>query len=73
MAGGEKKVPTDSTAPASPGFVIVGAMSLVKMVRRVLTAIGGAALIAGVLRVRGKGGVPPQTGGWRELRDLDDS
>jgi hypothetical protein len=39
----------------------------------VLTAIAGAALIAGVLRVRGKGGVPPQTGGWRELRELDDA
>jgi hypothetical protein len=48
-------------------------VSLVKLIRRVLTAIGGAALIAGILRVRGKGGVPPQTGGWRELRGLDDN
>ena len=48
-------------------------MSLVKLVRRVLTAVAGAALIAGALRVRGKGGVPPQTGGWRELREFDNS
>ena len=27
-----------------------------------------ASLIAGSLRLRGKGGVPPQEGGWRELR-----
>lgn len=47
-------------------------MSLVKLARRVLTALGGAAMIAAILRVRGSGGVPPQTGGWRELSDLDD-
>jgi len=26
-----------------------------------------AGIIAGILRVRGKGGVPPQQGGWREV------
>lgn len=26
-----------------------------------------AAVFAGVLRLRGRGGVPPQGGGWREL------
>ncbi|MDH3753976.1 MAG: hypothetical protein OEU32_08900 [Acidimicrobiia bacterium] len=46
-------------------------MSLLKFVRRALVAVGGAALIAGVLRVRGKGGVPPQTGGWKELAGPD--
>lgn len=38
-----------------------------KMLRRAILAISSAAIIAGVLRLRGKGGVPPQQGGWREL------
>ena len=42
-----------------------------KFLRRALLAVAGAAVIAGALRVRGKGGVPPQGGGWREL-PLDD-
>jgi len=43
------------------------------MLRRALVAIGAAGFIAAVLRVRGSGGVPPQSGGWRELSgpDLD--
>lgn len=46
---------------------------LVTMVRRALLAIGVAGAIAAILRVRGSGGVPPQSGGWRELTgpDLD--
>ncbi|HEX4866208.1 MAG TPA: hypothetical protein VFV32_01135 [Acidimicrobiales bacterium] len=35
--------------------------------RRALVALGIAGLIAGVLRLRGTGGTPPQEGGWREL------
>jgi hypothetical protein len=42
-----------------------------KMVRRALVALGIAAAIAAVLRVRGSGGTPPQEGGWRELSDTD--
>jgi len=38
-----------------------------KMLRRALVALGLAGLVAGLLRLRGSGGVPPQTGGWREL------
>lgn len=26
-------------------------------------------LVALAIRLRGRGGVPPQSGGWRELRD----
>ena len=37
------------------------------VVRRALVALGLAALVAAVLRVRGSGGTPPQQGGWREL------
>lgn len=39
-----------------------------KMLRRALVALGVAGMIAGVLRLRGSGGVPPSDGGWRELR-----
>ena len=38
-----------------------------RLLRRVLLALAGAAGFAGVLRLRGSGGVPPQSGGWREL------
>jgi hypothetical protein len=38
-----------------------------KMIRRAMVAIGMAALVAGALRLRGVGGTPPQSGGWREL------
>jgi hypothetical protein len=37
------------------------------MLRRALVALGLAGIVAGVLRLRGSGGVPPQRGGWREL------
>jgi hypothetical protein len=40
---------------------------IVRMLRRALVALGLAGLIAAVLRIRGSGGVPPQSGGWREL------
>ena len=38
-----------------------------KFFRRVMVALSLAATVAGVLRVKGKGGVPPQVGGWREV------
>ena len=38
-----------------------------KVLRRALFALSQAGAIAGALRVRGKGGVPPQEGGWREV------
>ncbi len=39
-----------------------------KLLRRALLALSLASILAGGLRLRGKGGVPPQQGGWRELR-----
>ncbi|MGE0000207.1 MAG: hypothetical protein AB7R77_24980 [Ilumatobacteraceae bacterium] len=39
-----------------------------KLLRRALLALSLASMIAGLLRVRGKGGVPPQEGGWKEMR-----
>jgi hypothetical protein len=38
-----------------------------RALRRAFVALGMAGVIAGALRLRGKGGVPPQEGGWREV------
>jgi hypothetical protein len=38
-----------------------------KTLRRALVALSLAGTIAGILRAKGKGGVPPQEGGWREV------
>ena len=42
-----------------------------RALRRAILALSAAGLIAGVLRLRGTGGVPPQQGGWRELSGPD--
>jgi hypothetical protein len=39
--------------------------------RRALAAVGIAGVIAVILRLRGSGGTPPQSGGWRELSGPD--
>ena len=44
---------------------------LLTFVRRAFVAIGAGVAVAAAIRVRGSGGVPPQTGGWRELRGDD--
>ena len=41
------------------------------LIRRAIVAIAAGMAVAAALRVRGSGGVPPQTGGWRELRSED--
>lgn len=38
-----------------------------KLIRRALAALALAALFGAGLRVRGRGGTPPQHGGWRPL------
>ena len=38
-----------------------------KIFRRALYALSLGSLIAAAMRLRGKGGVPPQEGGWKEL------
>lgn len=43
----------------------------VSSVRRAGLAVVVAAVVAAALRLRGSGGVPPQTGGWRELSGPD--
>jgi len=39
--------------------------------RRTVLALGVTGVVTFVLRLRGTGGVPPQSGGWRELTDTD--
>ena len=46
-------------------------MGPVKAFRRVLLVLGIAGLIGAFARLRGKGGVPPTSGGWRELEGPD--
>jgi hypothetical protein len=43
----------------------------VTLLRRALVALGLAGLVAAFVRVRGSGGTPPQSGGWRELSGPD--
>jgi len=38
-----------------------------KLLRRILGALTMAGIAAAGLRVRGRGGTPPQHGGWRQL------
>lgn len=39
--------------------------------RRAIAALGVAVLAGAVVRLRGTGGTPPQSGGWRELSGDD--
>ncbi|HET9729995.1 MAG TPA: hypothetical protein VFR41_11265 [Acidimicrobiia bacterium] len=38
-----------------------------KAFRRLMFVLGIAGLVGALARLRGKGGVPPTSGGWREL------
>ena len=40
---------------------------MLKLLRRAVFALSVAAAVAGVLRVRGRGGTPPQHGGWQPI------
>ncbi len=41
------------------------------VVRRVAAALSMTGMVAAFFRLRGTGGVPPQTGGWREVDEVD--
>ena len=45
------------------------AAGFVTLIRRTFVAIVAGMALAAAIRLRGRGGAPPQTGGWRELRD----
>ncbi len=44
---------------------------MLRLTRRVAIALGLTGLIATLFRLRGSGGVPPQSGGWREVTEID--
>ncbi|MDH4167992.1 MAG: hypothetical protein OEW42_00235 [Acidimicrobiia bacterium] len=44
---------------------------MIQAIRRAALALGAGAAIAAFLRLRGSGGIPPQSGGWRELSGPD--
>lgn len=44
---------------------------MIRLVRQASVALGIMGLVALVLRVRGTGDTPPQSGGWRELSGPD--
>lgn len=44
------------------------AAGFITLIRRTFVAVVVGMAVAAALRVRGRGGIPPQTGGWRELR-----
>ncbi len=45
--------------------------SMITLVRRVAAAMSMAGMVATFFRLRGTGGTPPRSGGWREV-DADD-
>ncbi len=44
---------------------------MIALARRILVALSLAGLIAALFRLRGTGGVPPQSGGWKEITEAD--
>ena len=44
---------------------------MIRLLRRASLAVGVMGLVAAVLRLRGTGATPPQSGGWRELSGPD--
>lgn len=41
------------------------------LVRRLAAALSMTGMVAAFFRLRGSGGTPPQSGGWREIDDVD--
>ncbi|MGO9659889.1 MAG: hypothetical protein ACLQVK_21425 [Acidimicrobiales bacterium] len=48
-----------------------GRRANVTLLSRALLAVGMAALVAVIVRLRGSGGTPPHRGGWRQLSVTD--
>jgi hypothetical protein len=57
--------------PLGPSRGVIGTLRLMRALRRGLIVLGVAVLAGGLMRLRGKGGVPPTSGGWRELEGPD--
>lgn len=52
---------------AFPGY----GHAMFMLVRRVAAALSMTGMVAALFRIRGTGGVPPQTEGWREVTGSD--
>ena len=48
-----------------------GGRANLTLLSRALLAVGMAALVAAIVRLRGSGGTPPHRGGWRQLSVTD--
>lgn len=63
--------PGASAAGGARDGRVVGTLRLVRAFRRGLVVVFVAAVAGAIVKLRGKGGVPPATGGWRELEAPD--
>jgi len=64
-----RRVARDQGLPVPAGST--PARPTVRTFRRGLLALFAAGVLAAAIRLRGRGGVPPQHGGWRELSGSD--
>jgi hypothetical protein len=65
--------PVPVPTPSGSGAVVAEVLDSpgVRAFRRGLLVAFVAVVAAGIVRLRGKGGVPPTSGGWRELEAPD--
>jgi hypothetical protein len=65
--------PSETFGPDRPDALAEGSPTLppMKALRRGLIVAAIAVLVGGFVKLRGKGGVPPTSGGWRELDGPD--
>ena len=62
--GARGALPTPQSRP-------VGTLRAMRALRRGLVVLFVAVIAGGLMKLRGKGGVPPTSGGWRELEAPD--
>jgi hypothetical protein len=63
---------TPPSALAIAGTIDQYADGAMKLVRRILAALLMTGAAAAAIRVKGRGGTPPQHGGWRPLELPDE-
>lgn len=64
MGGGASARPLSRSGPIA---TCVGTLRGMRALRRGLVVLFVAVIAGGLMKLRGKGGVPPTSGGWREL------
>ena len=62
--GARGALPTPRSRP-------IGTLRGMRALRRGLIVLFVAVIAGGLMKLRGKGGVPPTSGGWRELEGPD--